>query len=112
MMQKKTLNSLDKLEVMQDTVTRKDAIVVDVIKEAALDDETRDSLSGKVDDVMMAKSRAIQDLNYNLTQITKQYNDMVYTLKTQLVESGVPVEEIGIQTAPAVSEVTAAGVAI
>ena len=102
-----------KLEVMQDTVTRKDAIVNEVLKATAeLDNETKDSLSGKVEDVFMAKSRQVQNLNYQLTQVTKQYNDMVGTLKGHLVDAGVPVEELNFQTAPAVADYTAAGVPV
>merc|ERR1712113_843941 len=91
-----------KLEVLSGQFDEKQAQLSEVLTAAKLDPAIVASVTKKLEQVLGAKNRQIKDLQYQVHQCTKSYNDTIRVYETKLPALGVDPEEIGfepIQTA-------------
>jgi len=105
----KTMLLEKKVETMKDTMTRKDTVVGEVMKASNLDRTALDSVTQKVTSVLSQKQTQIGGLEYQIAQMTKQYNDVLRALSSKLVDRGVAVEELGFTPIDATSSLLPAG---
>jgi len=91
-----------KLEVLTAQFDEKQAQLTEVLTAARLDPTVVASVTKKLEQVLGAKSRRIKDLQYQVLQCTKAYNDTIRVYESKLPSLGIDPEEIGfepIQTA-------------
>jgi len=91
-----------KLEVLQGQFDEKQAQLTEVLAAAKLDPTVVASVTRKLEQVLGAKNRQIKDLQYQVHQCTKAYNDTIRVYEAKLPALGIDPEEIGfepIQTA-------------
>merc|ERR1711988_1531114 len=91
-----------KLEVLQSQFDEKQAELTQVLAAAKLDPSVVASVTKKLEQVLGAKNRQIKDLQYQVHQCTKAYNDTIRVYEAKLPSLGIDPEEIGfepIQTA-------------
>jgi chromosome segregation ATPase len=91
-----------KLEVLQTQFDEKQAQLTEVLAAAKLDPSVVASVTKKLEQVLGAKNRQIKDLQYQVHQCTKAYNDTISVYESKLPTLGIDAEEIGfepIQTA-------------
>merc|ERR1719502_1409726 len=91
-----------KLEVLSAQFDQKQAELTQVLAAAKLDPSVVASVTKKLEQVLGAKNRQIKDLQYQVHQCTKAYNDTIRVYEAKLPSLGIEPEEIGfepIQTA-------------
>merc|ERR1712100_1014764 len=91
-----------KLESLQVHFDEKQAQLSQVLAAAKLDPSVVASVTKKLEQVLGAKNRQIKDLQYQVHQCTKAYNDTIRVYEAKLPSLGIEPEEIGfepIQTA-------------
>ncbi|CAE7227074.1 DRC4 [Symbiodinium natans] len=91
-----------KLETLSQQFDEKQAQLTEVLTNARLDPTIVGNVTKKLEQVLGAKNRQIKDLQYQVHQATKQYNDTIRVYESKLGSLGVDPEEIGfeaIQTA-------------
>jgi len=91
-----------KLEVLSGQFDEKQAQLSEVLTAAKLDPAIVASVTKKLEQVLGAKNRQIKDLQYQVHQCTKAYNDTIRVYEHKLPALGIDPEEIGfepIQTA-------------
>lgn len=91
-----------KLDVLSSQHEEKQGQLSDVLNAAKLDPSIVASVTRKLEQVLGAKNRQIKDLQYQVHQCTKAYNDTIRVYECRLPALGVGSEEIGfeeIQTA-------------
>lgn len=91
-----------KLEQLTAQFDEKQAQLTEVLTAAKLDPAIVASVTKKLEQVLGAKNRQIKDLQYQVHQSTKAYNDTVRVYESKLPALGIEPEEIGfeeIQTA-------------
>jgi hypothetical protein len=91
-----------KLEVLTGQFDEKQAQLTEVLTAAKLDPSIVSSVTKKLEQVLGAKNRQIKDLQYQVHQCTKSYNDTIRVYESKLPALGIDSEEIGfeaIQTA-------------
>lgn len=91
-----------KLEQLTAQYDEKQAQLSEVLTEAKLDPAIVANVTKKLEQVIGAKNRQIKDLQYQVHQATKVYNDTIRVYETKLPATGIDPEEIGfeeIQTA-------------
>merc|ERR1711981_142754 len=91
-----------KLEVLTSQFDEKQGQLTEVLAAAKLDPSIVASVTKKLEQVLGAKNRQIKDLQYQVHQCTKAYNDTIRVYESKLPALGVNPEEIGfeeIQTA-------------
>jgi len=91
-----------KLEVLQGHFDEKQAQLTEVLAAAKLDPSVVASVTKKLEQVLGAKNRQIKELQYQVHQCTKAYNDTIRVYESKLPALGIDQEEIGfepIQTA-------------
>merc|ERR1719217_1000173 len=91
-----------KLEVMTGQFNEKQAQLSEVLQAAKLDPAVVAGVTKKLEQVLGSKNRLIKDLQYQVHQCTKAYNDSIHVYEHRLSQQGIPGEEIGfepIQTA-------------
>ncbi|CAE7270998.1 Slc27a4 [Symbiodinium necroappetens] len=91
-----------KLETLAQQFDEKQAQLTEVLTNARLDPTIVANVTKKLEQVLGAKNRQIKDLQYQVHQSTKQYNDTIRVYESKLQGLGVDPEEIGfeaIQTA-------------
>jgi len=91
-----------KLEQLTAQFDEKQAQLTEVLTAAKLDPSIVASVTKKLEQVLGAKNRQIKDLQYQVHQCTKAYNDTIRVYESKLPALGVNPEEIGfeeIQTA-------------
>jgi len=91
-----------KLEVLQAQFDDKQAELTRVLAAAKLDPSVVASVTKKLEQVLGAKNRQIKELQYQVHQCTKAYNDTIRVYESKLPALGIDPEEIGfepIQTA-------------
>merc|ERR1712060_10226 len=91
-----------KLEQLAAQYDEKQAQLSEVLTEAKLDPAIVANVTKKLEQVIGAKNRQIKDLQYQVHQATKVYNDTIRVYETKLPGLGIEPEEIGfeeIQTA-------------
>lgn len=85
---------LEHLTVMYD---EKQGQLSDVLKAAKLDPSVVANVTKKLEQVLGAKNRQIKDLQYQVHQATKAYNDTIRVYEHRLPDLGVQPEEIGFE---------------
>lgn len=91
-----------KLEVLTQQFEEKQAQLTEVLTAAKLDPSIVANVTKKLEQVLGAKNRQIKDLQYQVHQATKAYNDTIRVYEAKLPSLGIDPEEIGfeaIQTA-------------
>merc|ERR1712151_1396044 len=91
-----------KLDVLVAQFDEKQAQLTEVLTAAKLDPTVVASVTKKLEQVLGAKNRQIKDLQYQVHQCTKAYNDTIRVYESKLPSLGIDPEEIGfepIQTA-------------
>lgn len=91
-----------KLETLTAQLDEKQAQLTEVLTAAHLDPTVVASVTKKLEQVLGAKNRQIKDLQYQVHQCTKAYNDTIRVYESKLPALGIDPEEIGfepIQTA-------------
>merc|ERR1712151_213845 len=91
-----------KLEVLTSQFDEKQAQLTEILSAANLDPSIVASVMKKLEEVLGAKNRQIKDLQYQVHQCTKSYNDTIRVYESKLPSLGIDPEEIGfepIQTA-------------
>merc|ERR1712039_1013529 len=91
-----------KLDVLVAQFDEKQAQLTEVLTAAKLDPTVVASVTKKLEQVLGAKNRQIKDLQYQVHQCTKAYNDTIRVYEHKLPALGIDPEEIGfehIQTA-------------
>jgi chromosome segregation ATPase len=91
-----------KLEVLTGQFDEKQAQLTEVLAAAKLDPAVVASVTKKLETILGAKNRQIKDLQYQVHQCTKSYNDTIRVFESKLPALGIDPEEIGfepIQTA-------------
>jgi len=91
-----------KLEMITRTFNEKQAQLSEVLQAAKLDPQVVANVTKKLEQVLGSKNRLIKDLQYQVHQCTKAYNDTIRVYEAKLTTLGIPGEEIGfepIQTA-------------
>merc|ERR1712176_427500 len=91
-----------KLEVLQGQFDQKQAELTQVLSAAKLDPSVVASVTKKLEQALGAKNRQIKELQYQVHQCTKSYNDTIRVYESKLPALGIDPEEIGfepIQTA-------------
>lgn len=91
-----------KLEVLTSQFDEKQGQLTEVLAAAKLDPSIVASVTKKLEQVLGAKNRQIKDLQYQVHQCTKSYNDTIRVYESKLPALGIDPEEIGfepIQTA-------------
>merc|ERR1719409_2035956 len=91
-----------KLEMITRTFNKKQAQLSEVLQAAKLDPQVVANVTKKLEEVLGSKNRLIKDLQYQVHQCTKAYNDTIRVYEAKLTALGIPGEEIGfepIQTA-------------
>merc|ERR1711990_236195 len=91
-----------KLEVLASQFDEKQAQLTQVLAAAKLDLSVVASVTKKLEQVLGAKNRQIKELQYQVHQCTKAYNDTIRVYESKLPALGIDPEEIGfepIQTA-------------
>merc|ERR1719221_212466 len=91
-----------KLEVLTGQFDEKQVQLTEVLTAAKLDPAIVASVTKKLEQVLGAKNRQIKDLQYQVHQCTKAYNDTIRVYESRLPALGIDPEEIGfepIQTA-------------
>jgi len=94
-----------KLEVLQGQFDQKQAELTQVLAAAKLDPSVVASVTKKLEQALGAKNRQIKELQYQVHQCTKGYNDTIRVYESKLPALGIDPEEIGfepIQTATSV----------
>lgn len=91
-----------KLEALQGQFDQKQGELTEVLAAAKLDPSVVASVTKKLEQVLGSKNRQIKDLQYQVHQCTKGYNDTIRVYESKLPALGIDPEEIGfeaIQTA-------------
>jgi len=91
-----------KLELLQGQFDEKQAQLTEVLAAAKLDPSVVASVTKKLEQVLGQKNRQIKELQYQVHQCTKAYNDTIRVYESKLPSLGIDPEEIGfepIQTA-------------
>merc|ERR1719265_2327773 len=94
-----------KLDVISAQFDEKQAQLTQVLAAAKLDPSVVASVTKKLEQVLGAKNRQIKELQYQVHQCTKSYNDTIRVYESKLPSLGIDPEEIGfevIQTATSV----------
>mmetsp|Transcript_115930 Transcript_115930/g.322824 ORF Transcript_115930/g.322824 Transcript_115930/m.322824 type:complete len:475 (-) Transcript_115930:303-1727(-) len=87
-----------KLELLTKQFDEKQAQLTEVLTVAHLDPTVVASVTKKLEQVLGAKNRQIKDLQYQVHQCTKAYNDTIRVYEARLPALGIDPEEIGFET--------------
>merc|ERR1711879_81174 len=91
-----------KLDLLVAQFDEKQAQLTEVLTAAKLDPSVVAGVTKKLEQVLGAKNRQIKELQYQVHQSTKTYNDTIRVYESKLPALGIDPEEIGfepIQTA-------------
>jgi len=86
-----------KLEKLTSHFDEKQAQLSEVLQAARLDPAIVASVTKKLEEVLGSKNRQIKDLQYQVHQATKAYNDTIRVYESKLPTLGVDPEEIGFE---------------
>merc|ERR1712226_499892 len=84
-----------KLEMATAQYDEKQAQLTEVLTEAKLDPTIVANVTKKLEQVIGAKTRQIKDLQYQVHQATKVYNDTIKVYESKLPALGIDPEELG-----------------
>ncbi|GAQ80611.1 myosin heavy chain-related protein [Klebsormidium nitens] len=86
-----------KVQVLSETLEKKEAQLGEVLTASNLDPGTLEDVTNKLDDVLESKNQLIKALQYDLAKVSKAHNDLIRVYESKLTEFGVPVEELGFR---------------
>eukprot|EP00117_Sycon_ciliatum_P000196 scpid67620/ scgid6365/ Growth arrest-specific protein 8; Growth arrest-specific protein 11 len=86
-----------KLEVLSDTLEKKEVQLNEVLSASNLDGEALAMVTRKLEEVLDVKNDAIKDLQYELARVCKAHNDLLRAYQSKLVSFGIPPEDLGFQ---------------
>lgn len=86
-----------KLELLTAQFEEKQAQLSEVLEAAHLDPTVVANVTRKLEQVLGAKNRQIKDLQYQVHQCTKAYNDTIRVYESKLPSLGIDPEEIGFE---------------
>eukprot|EP00747_Dinoflagellata_sp_TGD_P162034 gnl/TRDRNA2_/TRDRNA2_179186_c0_seq1.p1 gnl/TRDRNA2_/TRDRNA2_179186_c0~~gnl/TRDRNA2_/TRDRNA2_179186_c0_seq1.p1 ORF type:complete len:477 (+),score=175.95 gnl/TRDRNA2_/TRDRNA2_179186_c0_seq1:130-1560(+) len=86
-----------KLEVLQGQFDEKQAQLTEVLAAAKLDPSVVANVTKKLEQVLGQKNKQIKDLQYQVHQRTKAYNDTIRVYEQVLPKLGIDPEEIGFE---------------
>uniref|UniRef100_A0A7S1WX03 Growth arrest-specific protein 8 domain-containing protein n=1 Tax=Alexandrium catenella TaxID=2925 RepID=A0A7S1WX03_ALECA len=86
-----------KLELLTAQLDEKQAQLTEVLNAAHLDPTVVASVTKKLEQVLGSKNRQIKDLQYQVHQCTKAYNDTIKVYESRLPTLGIDPEEIGFE---------------
>ncbi|XP_026855246.2 dynein regulatory complex subunit 4 isoform X1 [Electrophorus electricus] len=86
-----------KLNVLTDTLEKKEAQLNEVLSASNLDHSALNVITHKLEEVLDSKNIAIKDLQYELARVCKAHNDLLRTYEAKLKAFGIPVEELGFK---------------
>ncbi|XP_076848671.1 dynein regulatory complex subunit 4 [Brachyhypopomus gauderio] len=84
-----------KLDVLTNTLEKKEAQLNEVLSASNLDHSALNAITHKLEEVLDSKNSAIKDLQYELARVCKAHNDLLRTYEAKLKAFGIPVEELG-----------------
>merc|ERR1711881_480649 len=79
-----------KLEMLTQSFNQKQAQLSEVLQQAKLDPQVVASVTKKLEQVLGSKNRLIKDLQYQVHQCTKAYNDTIRVYESKLPVNGSP----------------------
>merc|ERR1719498_2287291 len=79
-----------KLEMITRTFNEKQAQLSEVLQAAKLDPQVVANVTKKLEQVLGSKNRLIKDLQYQVHQCTKAYNDTMRVYEAKLTTLGIP----------------------
>jgi len=94
-----------KLEVLTQQFDEKQAQLTEVLQAAKLDPVIVSSVTKKLEQVLGTKNRQIKDLQYQVHQSTKTYNDTIRVYESKLPSMGIDAEEIGFEPIPTATSI-------
>eukprot|EP00930_Biecheleria_cincta_P036499 TRINITY_DN2501_c0_g1_i1.p1 TRINITY_DN2501_c0_g1~~TRINITY_DN2501_c0_g1_i1.p1 ORF type:complete len:497 (+),score=153.64 TRINITY_DN2501_c0_g1_i1:71-1492(+) len=94
-----------KLEVLTQQFDEKQAQLTEVLHAAKLDPTIVASVTKKLEQVLGTKNRQIKDLQYQVHQSTKTYNDTIRVYESKLPSLGIDPEEIGFEAIPTATSI-------
>jgi len=86
-----------KLEILTNAYNEKQKNLSDVLQAAKLDPQVVTDVAAKLEQVLGSKNRLIRELQYQVHQATKSYNDTIAVYESKLAALGIPPEEIGFE---------------
>lgn len=89
-----------KLEALSSNFDEKQAQLTEVLTAAKLDPAIVAGVTKKLEQVLGGKNRQIKDLQYQVHQCTKAYNDTIRVYESKLPALGIDAEEIGFEPIP------------
>ncbi|KAH7297949.1 hypothetical protein KP509_25G020400 [Ceratopteris richardii] len=85
-----------KVQVLEETLEKKDAQLGEVAALGNRDPNTVQIVKDNINHTIDSKNKEIRQLRYELGKMTKAYKDLSNAFKTKLVQYGVPLEEMGL----------------
>jgi len=86
-----------KLEVLAAQFEQNQAQLTEALAAANLDPTVVGNVTRKLEEVLGTKNRQIKDLQYQVHQCTKAYNDTIHVYENKLPSLGIDPEEIGFE---------------
>lgn len=86
-----------KVESLKETLEKKDLQLNEVVRATNLDPVALGNVSHRLEEVLDSKNNQIRDLSYELSKVTKAYNDMIRVYESKLTEFSIPVSELGFK---------------
>ena len=91
-------NILDnKLGVLQKDLNNKEATLREVVQRSGMSQVSVDRMCASIEEAVEAKNSILRNLKYSLAHAIKAYNDAIRVYEAELVEYGIPPEELGIE---------------
>ena len=69
----------------------------EVLRASNLDPTALANLTRRLEEVIDGKNGQIKDLHYDLSKVSKAYNDMLRVYEAKLTEYSIPVVELGFK---------------
>ena len=85
------------MSVRQSELDKKEVQLRELVQRSGLGSETVDNIFKKMEEAIEAKNGVISNLRYSMAHATKAYNDSIRVYEANLVEFGIPAEEIGLE---------------
>ncbi|KAI5084781.1 hypothetical protein GOP47_0000950 [Adiantum capillus-veneris] len=85
-----------KVQVLEETLEKKDAQIGEVLAFANRDPNVIQHAKDNVNHTIDSKNKEIRQLRYELGRLTKAYKDLSVAFKTKLVQYKIPLQEMGL----------------
>lgn len=98
-----------KMDLLNEQQSQKQAELNDILQTNKLDPQGFQNLTTHLEEKLGAKSRLIKELQWQVHLCTKAYNDTIRTYEGNLVNLGIPEDEIGFELIPTATSTMPAG---